>query len=282
MEQVGASMEQVGGASKEVVPADLTSDVFGAENPPKDWCDISLLIPHEALRREMSAMERSIEALKADYDDEKDYWRSLYFAEWFVDFMAPIIHSHHENEEGIYFPWIATKAEIPEKKMAKDHKALIELLDAIEKFCQAIIDKQGKKCGDEINKLKATVPPFYAEMKGHLKEEEEIVPALLRGNFTAEDEKKILQKIGKREGVSGMRSFFPSVFFAMREWATPSFQEELMASLPGSFQTLIKGYFIPDYENCVIPKRDAPTLDSMPTLSKVKCCKIPFCCACIF
>jgi hypothetical protein len=91
-------MEQVGdGATKEVVPAGLTSDVFGAENPLQDWCDISLLIPHEALRREMSAMERSVEALKEDYD----FWRSLYFAEWFVDFMAPIIHGHHENEEGI-------------------------------------------------------------------------------------------------------------------------------------------------------------------------------------
>jgi hypothetical protein len=60
---------------------------------------------------------------------------------------------------------IATKAEMPEKKMAKDHKkALIELLEAIAKLCQAIIDKQGMKCGYEINKLKATVPHFCAEM----------------------------------------------------------------------------------------------------------------------
>ena len=29
----------------------ITSDYFTKENPPKDWADVSFLIPHEAIRR---------------------------------------------------------------------------------------------------------------------------------------------------------------------------------------------------------------------------------------
>ena len=72
------------------IPSGLTSDVYGENNPPKDWCDIGLLIPHEAIRREMTAMVKSVNAL-----DEKsldDSWRILYFCEWFIDVFAITIH----------------------------------------------------------------------------------------------------------------------------------------------------------------------------------------------
>ena len=71
------------------IPSGLTYHVYNENNPPKDWCDVGLLIPHEAIRREMTAMVKSVNAL-----DEKsqDDWRILYFCEWFIDVFAITIH----------------------------------------------------------------------------------------------------------------------------------------------------------------------------------------------
>jgi len=267
-------------SSSPFIPDGLTSSVYGTDNPPEDWCDVGLLIPHEALRREMAAMVDSVSALKKDYDDSVDDWRILYFAEWYVDIFSEVVHSHHENEETIYFPWIQTKASMPEKKMAKDHGELIEMINNIKAVCDSIITKEGKGCSNEIEKLQQQAPIFEKHMLEHLKEEEEMVPPLLRENFTQEEEDKCLQKILKREGLSGLRNFVPPVHFAMQQWAKPEFVEEFLASMPGPIRSLVEGYYIPDYKTSICPKRDAPKLKSKPTLSKVGCCKISFCFPC--
>ena len=255
----------------------ITSEVYSESNPPKDWCDVGLLIPHEAIRREIAGMVKSVKALKADSED----WKILYFSEWYVDVFAVVIHSHHENEENIYFPWIATKATIPEKKMAKDHKALVDLLNEIEEICKNVIGKQGKDCQDEIAKLQEKVPTFETEMNAHLKEEEEMIPQLLRDNFTQKEEAPVIEKILQREGLHGCRIFVPAIIAAMKDWATADFVEEFLGSMPGPIRGLVEGYYIPDYETSVWPLRDAPLLDVKPTLSKVGCCKISFCFPCI-
>ncbi len=41
-------------------PSGLTSSVYSVKNPPKDWCDIGLLLPHEAIRMMMAAMNASV------------------------------------------------------------------------------------------------------------------------------------------------------------------------------------------------------------------------------
>jgi hypothetical protein len=70
----------------------FTSSVYTVNNPPKDWCDIGLLLPHEAIRMEMAAMNASVAALKEDYDDAKDDWRVLYFSQWYIDIFSHVIH----------------------------------------------------------------------------------------------------------------------------------------------------------------------------------------------
>ena len=85
------SMGSGAGEGSPFVPQGLTSEVYGVDNPPKDWADIGLLIPHEAIRHEMTAMVASAKALKAD-GDASEAWRVLYFAEWYVDIFAPVIH----------------------------------------------------------------------------------------------------------------------------------------------------------------------------------------------
>lgn len=118
-------------------------------------------------------------------------------------------------------------------------------------------------------------------MNEHLTQEETNIPPLLRANFSKEEEDVIVQKIGARGGLAGLRLILPYVAVAMQEWATPEFYNDFIASLPAPLRHLLFTYHIPDMENCVIPKRDAPFLEKKPTLDRVKCCKLPFCCSCI-
>lgn len=132
--------------------------------------------------------------------------------------------------------------------MSKDHEALMKMLSKIEDICDAIIAKQGKGCSAEIIELQEQVPTFEKHMCNHLEEEEELIPSLLRDNFTREEEDKCVQRILKREGLHGARIFVPSVIFAMQKWAKPEFVEEFLSSMPGPIRGLVEGYYIPDYE----------------------------------
>ncbi len=69
-----------------VIPENLTSSIFGKDNPPKDWADISLLIPHECIRREEKAMLASIDKLHELIQAKKEKsWQVLYFCQWFIE-----------------------------------------------------------------------------------------------------------------------------------------------------------------------------------------------------
>ena len=66
------------------IPEKLTSQVFGKTNPPKDWADISLLVPHETIRREEQAMLASIDKLLLlSKSKSVKSWQVLYFCEWY-------------------------------------------------------------------------------------------------------------------------------------------------------------------------------------------------------
>jgi len=246
-------------------PEGLTSSVYNTSNPPMGWYDVGLLIPHEAIRGECEAMKKSVLAMKEDYNEAKDWWRVLYFAQWYIEVFSIVIHSHHENEEEIYFPWIAAKAKVPEK-LTIDHKGLVNLLAQIESVCKEVDKKTGKGCQEEVKKLKELVPGFIDEMNTHLEEEETNIPALLRDNFTQEEEHETVQKILEKEGLHGFQFFVPSIVMHMRKWATDGFVDEFIGSMPPPLQVQLQNEFIPDYETCVHPKRDAPLLDSKPAL----------------
>ena len=138
-------------------PDKLTSAVYGVENPPRDWADCSLLIPHEMLRHEMKAMMASVEALE-EYSSQADAWKALYFAEWYVESFYPLVHLHHDNEEDLYFPWLQTKAEIPQKSLSEGHNELIARMDEIKNVCNTIVGKKGIMCGAETKELQELMP----------------------------------------------------------------------------------------------------------------------------
>jgi len=272
----------------------ITSEEYGPERPPNDWADTALLIPHESLRREISCMRASIDKLVAmvvgEEDREVQNWQIQFFCEWVVEWLEPSIHEHHDNEEDIYFPWIATKAEIPSKAFTEGHDDLSTRLDDIVMECDTIAastGKNNKNMNDQatmkihLTSLQKKIHDFQETMFDHLKEEEIVFPSLLRAHFTKEEEEAAVQKLVKKAGIAGLRTIFPSVLLAAEEWMSPAHWDEFFSSLPPPIQHLTNKYILPDHRNCVIPKRDAPFLKTKPRVGKegrVKCCMIPFCC----
>lgn len=145
----------------------LTSDWFDESNPPKDFADIGLLVPHESLRREMISMLNSVNALSADNESTDHAWKILYLAEWFLDYFYDAVRSHHSNEESIYFPWIATRAALPRHdKISKSHQELIDSLQELKAVFHHIMKKKGIHCSDEIKRIKEKAPIFCQDMRG--------------------------------------------------------------------------------------------------------------------
>ena len=199
------------------VPSKLTSEVFTEENPPTDWADAGLLIPHEAIRRQMTMMAQSVNAMP-DSPDDKEAWKLTLFSKWYVDYFYECVHEHHDAEEKIYFPWMMTKVTIPDKEFGKSHEDLMNDMAEIKLCCAEIIKKKGKGCSANVAILKEKVPKFEVDMKAHLKEEEEVVPALLRDNFTREEEKVIIDQIIQAGGLTMAKKFMPAVLLAGQEW----------------------------------------------------------------
>lgn len=158
-----------GNFSDQFVLQRLTSEVYGVENPPRDWADVGLLIPHECIRREMHHMLNGIDKLIRRIEQGRlKPWHVLYFCEWFIDVFEPFVISHHEAEERLYFPWIASKADFPQgkKKFAHGHTLLSSLMDGIGNLCENVIEKKGLDCNEEIRSLWKQMHIFVAEMNG--------------------------------------------------------------------------------------------------------------------
>jgi hypothetical protein len=69
-------------------------------------------------------------------------------------------------------------------------------------------------------------------MRSHLQEEEESIPALIRSNFTEEEESNTVDKILKAGGLALTKTFFPAILLSMQLWMTPESYDEFCKSLP--------------------------------------------------
>ena len=66
------------------IPEKLNSDFFNEDNPPVDWADTSLLIPHEAIRHQMKMMVQSVQAIPDDLENN-EAWKVTLFSKWYID-----------------------------------------------------------------------------------------------------------------------------------------------------------------------------------------------------
>lgn len=240
--------------------------------------DTTLLIPHEAIRRETNAMEKSILALNPDAP-ESDAWKAINFSKWYLEFYYNSIHDHHDSEELLYFPYIAQRAELPER-LAADHVELIGVLNDFKASCETIIKEGGRgdATKEAIKNIQAKFTPFKESMFAHLKEEETITPPILREHFTEEDNNRVVQQIIKRGGLNEARHFLPSIVLAVREWGGAGLQAGFQGELPGPISHLLTNYYLPDYQNAGVKLRDSPQYDQEPEIRYTPCCGWPCCC----
>lgn len=122
------------------------------------------------------------------------------------------------------------------------------MLSDMEQTCYEIIKKEGRRCAEEIQQLQDAFPPFCFTLSAHLQSEEELIPPLLRNNFTEAEHEAILMKLQKREGLSGLRLFLPSILAAMNVWGKPEFVESIQRKIPAPIRYLVNNYYVPDYE----------------------------------
>jgi len=215
---------------------------------PQDWCDEGLLIPHEAIRE---ALFDAAEALRHLEPRASKMWKVDNFFTWYLQYHLPSIHHHHDAEEQIYLPWMATRVAIPEK-LAADHVELLETMDSIRALYDTRFDKA---CASDaaaealVADLRAAWAGYSMMMQDHLAEEEEVIPALLRANFTVEEEAVVVGEIIASLGLDGNKKFLPNIIDAMSRWGGEKKVEEFMLNIPPPIRFLYATFWQPDYEN---------------------------------
>lgn len=130
---------------------------------------------------------RDIQAIaeRLSLAEEVQRWEKQAFTKLWILF-EKWVHEHHDNEENIFFPWIATRVELPER-LASDHVALMDML---------------RECTEQVNgqrytEFVSTFTTFKREMELHFTEEENLIMLQMRNNFTRAEQKVIEAEITK-------------------------------------------------------------------------------------
>ena len=197
---------------------------------PQEWYECSLLVPHEVIRDGLAKMVSILESREELTTDEMKKFQT-----WYSSYFVVFVHEHHSTEEEIYFPWIATKAQLPEKITA-DHKTLLKLMEEI-------------KSVENLKILQQKVRQLHDLMKEHLAEEEEVISPILKEHFSEKEEKAIIQKILPKLGLTGARVGLPWILSCMETWATDEYRMKFYQELPAfPIRLLYNCLWVSDYK----------------------------------
>lgn len=209
---------------------------------PKDWCDASILGPHEAFRW----LHNAIREILANFDPlepGKD-WKTAVFFKWLQRYYIEALHHHHDAEENIYNSAIVEKGGQLPDKITADHKEIIEGLEKCGTFRAKI------EAGDEaaLVAFKAHLSALIDMVDEHLAEEEEAYPSALRSSsMTEEEEKKVVMKIIQSIGLDGNKVLSPPVIYTMYMWAGKEKVESTIKSMPLPIRMAFSRSWLPDF-----------------------------------
>ncbi len=184
---------------------------------PQTWYQCSLLYPHEVIRDGLTRMVKTLEKI-GQLDENLTNKRILKIKKWYQNYFYPFVYHHHHTEESIYFPWLETKAKLPEK-LTSNHETLTQLLDEI------------KDTGDYGILLEKT-KSLQTLMLEHLEEEETVVPPILAEHFTEGEEQAIIQKIIPTLGLRGAKISIPWILYCLKIWANKTTKDKFYGDLP--------------------------------------------------
>ena len=158
-----------------------TSSVVAPSIVPAEWYVNALLVPHEALRYVLLMLERSVQP---QYFQPVRAWKVQRFFHFYRDIVLGFVDKHHTAEDVTYFPWIRTRAPLPDR-LNDEHEGLHAKLEAI-----SATEHTLQSCKSEEEKIRwATALREQVEglgefMREHLTEEEVLIVPALRDNFT--------------------------------------------------------------------------------------------------
>ena len=177
---------------------------------PKTWSEMSLLVPHEVIRRGLEILLELVDEKYINANSEP--WKFQTLKKWFKNHLLYIIQKHHTNEEEVYFPWIHEKIDkISEysgsrAKFTAFHTEFIQILASMEQ-AQDIV---------EFRKLAIKLSDHKTK---NLNDEELFYPEVLEKHFTKEEHAEVVGKIIQGMGNAGNKVFLPWFIDVMYEWA---------------------------------------------------------------
>ena len=154
------------------------------ENGEFSMDDSSFLFPHEALRRDFLLTERVLK----NFDPWVHPWKAFCFHEWFQKYLLVVIHTHHNSEEEVVFPFYLNLGNPPAPpKQSADHVVLMKGLNDIAALSSDLVDLAQNNIGNEIHLSQAKAMQLVAQFNSlheimieHLKEEEEYWPSVVK------------------------------------------------------------------------------------------------------
>ena len=77
---------------------------------------------HQALTKDMALMAKALQVVAKQLESGSniDSWQTAGLSTFWLRF-GENLHNHHAHEEAFFFPWMATKMQMPER-VADDHK----------------------------------------------------------------------------------------------------------------------------------------------------------------
>jgi len=185
------------------------------------------------------------------------------FFTWYAQHFYYVVHHHHDIEEKIYFPWMRTKAQLP-NEVNDDHKALLAQMDGLQAMHKSFSDELKRTDGaaDALNalsdKLHEAVVALVEHMLQHLDLEEKVIPKALIDHFSQAEEKVVIQRILRANGFKGNSMLLPWILDAMQYWATPEQLTTFRSGIPFPIRLLNKWSWSGKYK-----KRSTDVLESL-------------------
>ena len=250
----------------------LTSTVLKPTNGEYNFGDLGLLTPHETLRIMTERGRRALEF----YNPEKCPWKTARAKFYFENFYNKFLHEHHDAEEEMFFPYYKALGATDFEKQGADHKVLLALLDD---FMNAF----SLNNGDE---LRAKYKIFCEHLLGHLAEEEEYWPAVIR-RYGKDKLEKIEQTIvdnGIKNGGAAFQMALIEVCEGMgvnltgphpeHGWASKAVKDNMKKKLPKIVRSVLAPMWRKNWEYHTDMLLSITTDIETPVLRATGCCTI--------
>ncbi|CEM14938.1 unnamed protein product [Vitrella brassicaformis CCMP3155] len=223
------------------IPEKLTSRVIKEVN---DFADLSFLVPHEALRREMRRAEELLPYLKLGHD-----WRIERFFKWWRLYFYPFLHGHHDNEEIYFFPALEWKCGRLPEQCTCSHATLMATMDDIiaaeRTYRSATTSRRGK--ARIVEDVCESLEKWFPALEQHLAEEEELITPLIRSNYTEAEYEAMLERFLRQQGLNDARISLPRIIDACKDWMTPESFHTFTMDVPWLIRLLYKYFWEPEF-----------------------------------